>query len=243
MALRLELQKVEEQIRQISKYLNLTYNPKWFAYLFIPREAHELIEYYGTCPDPDYQKFGRNPKKRLANINKFIDSKEFKQHLKRWGGQVYSKTGYKSDLKAFINIKNKELKNVVFKTLAKVNKKLTRSDSIILLTEPKSKRELQQIMRFILRHELTHILLEKNNINFQSKGKNRYWKYDEGLVTYLDYWVENRLGSLEREVPKYKNLMEKWYFIFAIKFRELLENKGNSIERKKAILKIIKQKQ
>lgn len=234
-----EILHVKQQIKKIAKYFDLKNNEKWMTYLFIPREANILIEYYGVCPDPDYNKFGKEPKTRLKNINRFINSKYFKEHMKRWGGQTYSKKGFNKDLKSFKKIEDSKIKKILFKTLKEIKSKLKISAPMILLTKPRSKKELRWTMNFILRHELNHILLEKNDISFQKKG-NKYWKYDEGLVTYCDFLVENKFNKLDEESKKskYKDLMEKWYFIYAIKFRELLKDKNTAKERKRAILEV-----
>lgn len=235
------VKKVKKQIKEIAQHFDLKYNPKWMNYLLIPKEANILMEYYGTCADPDYKKFGINPKTRLKNINEFINSKYFKEHMKRWGGQVCDKKDLAKDLIAFKRIEDDKLKRILLKIINKIKDRIKISKSVILLTKPRSKKELDWTMHFILRHELTHILFQKNRIHFQNKG-SKYWKYDEGLATYCDFLIDRKLNKLDKEAsnPRCKNLMEKWYYIYAIKFREKLKNKKTSKERKEVISKIYK---
>ena len=68
----------------------------------------------------------------------------------------------------------------------------------------------------------------------------KFWKYDEGLVTYLEYYPKNRLNYLESTKNKVKYPSQKLYFVYAIKFRELLKNTKNSKERKSKLLSLAK---
>ncbi|MEK6807703.1 MAG: hypothetical protein AABX75_01610 [Nanoarchaeota archaeon] len=238
---------VHTQIIKLSAHLSLRYAPAWLSYIFVASKIKVLADYAGMCPDQDYQKFGTTFKKRLININRFITSAEFAKHAKLWCGQVISKTDYKLLLRACNKIKNKKLRNAFSKTLKKINLKFKNSDKVILLTnislliKLNKKSELNWIIRFMLLHELIHILLSKNKINFQRKN-SKYWKYDEGLVTYCDFWLQRKLFLLERKAVKFADKLEKWYYTYAIKFRDLLKNK-NPVERKKAILRMYKKLQ
>ncbi|HIH14452.1 MAG TPA: hypothetical protein HA224_04310 [Nanoarchaeota archaeon] len=233
------LSKIRRQILRLSKHLDLRHNSDWLRYIFIPADMKVLTNYCGMCPDKDYRKFGVTVEKRLANLNKFIVSEEFSNLAKSWGGQVIDKKDYKVMQRFCDKLKNKKLKNKFSNALNKIEAKLKKSDRVILLANISSLAQLEKksdmpwIIRFVLLHELIHILLIKNKINFQKKN-SKYWKYDEGLVTYCDFWLQKKLNVLEKKAKKFKSRMEKWYFVYAIKFRKLLKNK-TPLERKKAI--------
>ena len=93
---------------------------------------------------------------------------------------------------------------------------------IVVLTETKNKSEKQHLLTEVLSHELIHILIEENGI----RPKN--WKYNEGIVTYLDFFMRGRLNKLEHCEKKMHSEFGKEYFRNAIIFRGLLKDVSDS---------------
>lgn len=106
----MEVSNILLQIKKLARDFDLKFNFKWFGYLWISKREEILKEYAGTCPDPLYEKYGRNATERIKNIDKFMDSKDFQECLKRYGGQVASKEGLKENEKNYQKIKNKKIR-------------------------------------------------------------------------------------------------------------------------------------
>jgi len=70
----------------------------------------------------------------------------------------------------------------------------------------------------ILRHEWIHILLDENNL------RSNNWKYNEGLVSYFEFYLDKNLNDLEEVLKAEEYGFNKKYFSKAIIFRELLKN-------------------
>lgn len=230
--------KVKSQIKKLAKDFDLKYDFEWFKYLWISVRHEILTEYIGECPDPLYQKYGKSSKQRIKNIDKFMSSKDFENCLKRYGGQVATKGGLKKEEKLMKQIKDKKLKNELLKFNEKLKKQFGKSDFLALLTIPRNKKEKEWQMKFCLRHEWIHILVQKNKIHFQDISK-KYWPYDEGIDEYMAAYLDNTLNKLEKFRDKENYPMERKNWVYAIKFRELLKEKNTPKERKKAIFDLI----
>jgi len=226
---------MKKEIKKIAKEFNFKYDPNWFSFMWISKKGEILLEYIGYCPDDIYNKYGKNPIQRVKNIDDFISSNDFKKCIKRYGGQVYDKKRLREEEKWTEKIQNKKLKKKLLNIHKRIRKRLNKKGYIALLTRTKIKKELDFLLKWILRHEWIHILLMKNNLYFQKINK-RYWKFDEGLVTYLDAFLNNKINGLEKIEKVTKTKMEKAYFKYAIKFREILKNKKTPQGRKQALL-------
>jgi len=210
---------IKSQLKKLAKEFALKYKGEWFVYAWVSKRENVLLEYIMGCPDPVYSKYGLTEKQRAKNISKFLASAEFRKCLKRYGGQVVYKKEW-----------NKRRFGDNSKLL-KLYNKFKKKDAIALLTMTNKKKEKGYLMKYILRHEWIHILLKKNNIYFQKKGR-KYWPYDEGLNEYMASFLDNDLANLEKHMKNEKYPMEKKYWEYAIKFRDLLKNKKGSLERK-----------
>lgn len=228
--------KLKEKLRKISKDFNLEYNSNWFNFMWISKRHARYLEYIGMCFDPIYTRFGKTIEKRLKDIEKFEKSKEFKRIKHEFSGQAITKKEVLENIRNCRKIKNSRLR----KDLLGLNEKIKgnlKSDNLALLTKTNNKKQKEILLDSILMHEWIHHLLIKNNIYFKSISE-RYWKYDEGLVTYLEFYVKNRLSYLEPIKKKTKYPSQKKYYIYAIKFRELLKNKKLPRERKEEIINL-----
>ncbi|MDP2628294.1 MAG: hypothetical protein Q8P15_00155 [Nanoarchaeota archaeon] len=234
------IQKAKSQIKKLAKEFDLEYNPIWFKHLWISVRHEILTEYIGTCPDPIYQKYGKTTEQRIKNINKFVNSKDFQDCLKRYGGQISQKSELKQEEKWIKKINNEELRKELLKFQEKLKKRFSKNDFLALLTTPRNERETKWQMKFLLRHEWIHILLNKNKIQFQEIAK-KYWYYDEGINEYLGAYLDGTLKNLEKFRDKEDYPMEKRYWVYAIKLRELLKDKDTPGKRKMAILNLISQ--
>ena len=234
----MNVESIKLQIKKLAKEFDLNYNSNWFNYLWISVRHEILTEYIGTCPDSIYEKYGKTAKQRIKNIDKFVNSKDFKICLKRYGGQVARKSELRKEEKLIKQIKDKKLRNELLQFYQKLKNSFGKSDFLALLTIPRNEKERNWQMKFCLRHEWIHILLEKNKIQFQKINK-KYWTYDEGIDEYLGAFLDGKLYKLENLRDREKYPMEKKNWIYAIKFRKLLENKKTPRERKEEILSLI----
>jgi len=234
----MKVQEVRYQIKKLAKEFDLKYNTGWFKHLWITAKSHILTEYIGDCPDPIYQKYGKNPQQRIKNIGKFISSKDFKVCLRRYGGQVVQRDELKQQ-KIWINgIKDEKLKEELIKLNNKLKEQFNKSDYLALLTIPRNEKEKKWQTIVCLRHEWIHILLNKNKIRFQTIAK-KYWIYDEGINEYMGSYLDKTLGKLEKFRDRESYPIEKKYWIYAIKLRELLKGKNIPKKRKEAIFSLL----
>lgn len=229
-----EINKILKELKKVSLKINLDFDKKWFKLVWITKEQEILTEYLSDCRDPIYEKYGHKISERINNLDKFYNSRDYKKCIIRYGGQVISKKslpGWKFIIEGF---ENKKLKETLLDFCNKVDKNIDHLDKIAALTETKIKSEKEILIYQILRHEWIHILLEKNEI------RSNNWKHNEGLVTYLEFYLDNRLEELDKHIEGEGHDFEKEYLINAILFRNLLENvddKGK-IKKIKDFLKI-----
>lgn len=232
-------QKAKSQIKKLAEEFDLKYNPNWFKHLWISVRHEILTEYIENCPDPIYQKYGKNPEQRIKNIDKFVNSKDFQDCLKRYGGQVSQKSELNQEEKWIKKIANEELRKELLKFHGKLKNQFGETDFLALLTIPRNEKEKEWQIRFCLRHEWIHIFLDKNKIQFQEIAK-KYLPYDEGINEYMGAYLDGTLDKLEKFRDKEDYPMEKKYWVYAIKLRELLKDKKTPKERKKALLHLLK---
>ncbi len=232
------VKSIKKQIKEIARKFGLKYNKNWFSYIWVPNKVEIISEYVGNCPDPIYQKFGRTSKTRIKNFSKFLNSKDFKGLLKRYGGQVAQKDHINDEIYLILKIKDEKIKKQMIRFYSNLAKKFETTDSVAVLATPKKKEEKERQLSYCLRHEWIHILLEKNNIDFQ-KIHPKFWPYDEGLNEFIGEYIDDNLQNLERIRREEKYEFEKKYVSYAIKFRELMEYKNTSQKRKLAILKLM----
>lgn len=230
--------EAKKQIRTLSKEFNLKFNPEWFEMIWIPKRIAVLTEYLGDCPDPIYNKYGKNPKERIENVDMFVNSNDFKKCLKRYGGQVSSKKDWNKELKWIKKIKDNQIKTELLIFQKKLKKHFKHCNYITLLTIPKNKKEREWQLKWCLRHEWIHILLDNNKIQFQEINK-KFFAYDEGINYYMGAFLDNELELLEKLMWKEHYPLEKKGWEYAIRFRKLLKDQTSPIGRKKAIISLI----
>lgn len=224
------------KLKKLAEEFDLKFNKNWFSYIWISKRHARYLEYTGMCFDPVYTRFGKTIEKRIANIEKFESSEEFKKIKKEFSGQAITKKEINKGIKHCKKIKNKKIKEELLSLYYKIGHNL-KEGNLALLTETKNKKQKEILLKNILLHEWIHHLLIKNNIYFKSVSES-YWKYDEGLVTYLEYSINKRLSYLELIKNKIKYPNQKQYYIYAIKFRELLKNITNPREKKEKIINL-----
>jgi len=231
--------QTKSQIKKLAKEFNLKYKSEWFDYMWVSSREEILLEFIGDCPDPIYIKYGKTPNERIENLDKFVKSKDFKKCLKRVGGSVTSLKNFKKETKLYNQIENKKFKKELLNLQNKIGKKLKKTLQIALITRTNIEKWKKWIMKHCLRHEWIHILLDKNKIQFQEINK-KYWPYDEGINEYFSAYLDRTLDKLEKFRDKEDYPMQKKYWIYAIKFRELLKDKKTPHERKKTILDLMR---
>jgi hypothetical protein len=232
------VKSIRKQIKDIARKFGLRYNKNWFSYIWVPTKVEIISEYVGNCPDPIYQKFGRSPKTRMKNFNRFLRSKAYKDLLKRHGGQVAHKDHLNEEIYLILQIKDRKIKRQMITFYSHLAKKFQSTESVAVLALPKKKEDRERQLSYCLRHEWIHILLEKNNIDFQ-RINPKYWAYDEGLSEFIGEYIDNNLHNLEKIRKQEEHTFEKKYVSYAIKFRQLMEYKNTSQKRKLAILRLM----
>ena len=93
----MKINQIKSQIRKIAKEFDLKYKAEWFNVMWISKRQEILTEYIGDCPDPIYNKYGKTAEQRIKNLDKFVNSKDFLNCLKRFGGQVAEKRTLKKE--------------------------------------------------------------------------------------------------------------------------------------------------
>jgi len=232
------MREIKEKLKNISKYLKIKYNDKWFKYNWISKEENVKLEYMWMCPDPIFAKYGRSPQERAKNVEKFLLSDGFKKCLHQFGGQVINKDTFKKYFLDWINnIKNIQIKEDYLKIYKKILNKLNKSSTIAILTKTNKKQEKNELKNNVLLHEWIHILINKNNLRFSYNIKDE-WKYNEGLVTFLQELAKGKIDKLEENAKRASYDFQKQYYIYAIRFKELLKKVDNPKERKEKIINL-----
>tara|TARA_Y100000310_G_scaffold322053_2_gene380584 strand:+ start:427 stop:1152 length:726 start_codon:yes stop_codon:yes gene_type:complete len=228
----------KSQIKKLAEDFGLRYNPEWFRYIWISVRHEILTEYVGNCPDPVYQKYGKTAEQRIKNIDAFVSSKDFKDCLRRYGGQVVQRKDLPKEIKLIRKIEDESLRDELLRFYKNLERRFSKNDFLALLTIPRNKKERVWQVKSCLRHEWIHILLDKNKIKFQEISE-KYWPYDEGLNEYLGSYLDGSLSKLEKFRDNENYPMEKKYWVYALKFRKLFEGAIGAREMKKVILDLI----
>jgi hypothetical protein len=204
---------VKKNIERIAKELSFKFSDNFFNLHFLPNRYLIIYNYVVGCPEKRYIKYGKNLKSRLKNFKKFISSRDFKAELKEFHATVFSK----GLLEKYPEGKFKELDELK-KLIAPI------SQFTVLIKFPSQKQI--ETFKLALFHEWLHVLLLKNNISFQKRGKS--WEWDEGLVTYLENYFVYR-EKVEEKLRKYlkaaKNEFLKKYLKFGLKWAKILKGK------------------
>lgn len=218
----------KNKIKILAQQFDLKYNPKIFKVVYLSKKELVLINFLTGCPEPEYLKFGKKVNQRIKNIENFINSKEFKMKIKKQGGCVTSKKYFEKSVK---KIQNKKIRNEYIKIIKKFKYDISNMGSVIL-SKPENKKE-SEFSKKILFHEWIHALLIYNKIHFQNI-KWKYWKLDEGLTTYIEYFLKPYIEKILK--TKSKNKFFQIYVKNALKWHKILKDKKTSKERRKTIL-------
>lgn len=216
------VRKIKQKLKTIAKEFDLKYDPKYFNYLILPKKQLVMRLFISTCPNSIFRKYGKTNEEKLRNINRFFQSKDFKELIKKPGGCVITKKEFKEEFSLIKKIRNKKLKRGYEELYNKIKEKGV--DLIVLIGRPETEKELKFSMKKILFHEWVHVLLLKNNIFFQ-KIDEKLWKLDEELTTYLTGLTEKVgfFSTLLKNINKpneRKNKILKFYIEQELKHRE-----------------------
>jgi hypothetical protein len=236
------MKEIKGKLQKIAKNISIKYNPYWFKYMWLSKRENILLEYLWMCPDPVYERYGKNSFVRAKNIENFLSSREFEvELLHRFGGQVINKESFKRYFPNWIEeIENSMIKRDYLNIYNKIDKRLGKSEHIAILTKSDKESEKAKLKSFVLFHEWIHILINKNNLTFSSSVRDN-WKFNEGLVTYLQESSVGKLDKLEEGVKYWNDYnFQKQYYIYAIIFRELLKKINNPKKRREAIINLRK---
>lgn len=226
--------KIIENIQTLSKRLKLDFDKNWFDFVWVTKEQEALTVYLSDCRDEVYEKYGHEISERVDNLEKFYNSQDYQNLIKICGGQMISKDSF-SGYREFVNeFKNGEIKRILLDFCSRVDEKIGNLEKVAVLTETDDEKEENRLLNGILSHEWIHVLLEKNNL----RPKN--WRYNEGLVTYIDYFMRERLNDLEEHEKTMQSDFGREYFRNAIFFRDLVKEipDEKKIEKINSFLKI-----
>jgi hypothetical protein len=214
---------IKFQLQNLANKIGFEFQNNWFNVIWIEKKEEIFIEFLSDCQYPIYKKYGSTLGERISNLDKFLNSIDFEECCKRYGGSPSSKQEF-FDLKKIIeSLEESNIKNDLLKFTDRVISDFGENDFSALLTKTNIKEEYEDLLNSILRHEWIHELLYKNNLKF-SDIKEEYWIYDEGFCTYFEYFLDNNLSILEKKRDNEKYPYEKQYFINAIKFKEMLQD-------------------
>jgi len=234
------LKKVKQELLKISKDFGLDYNINTNILLLSMKEKL-LRDFVGGCPDPEMNKFGIRLADRIKNIEAFSNSDLMKKRINGVGGAVVTNRELENEINYSKKIKNTKLRKLILNIYKKLQRKFVNVNKIIILGHCKtaSRDQIKFLYNIILKHELIHILLISNSIYFQ-KINSKHWTFDEGLVTYIDYFENNKLNKLNTDLKETKDKMLKIYLRHAVIFNKILKNKSKPSERKQAIMNFYK---
>lgn len=225
-----EFQETKLRIKKLAKDFGMKYNSKIFNMNLVSKKDLLLLKYISTCPELVLVKYGKDVKTRIKNLDKFLKSKDFKIQSKKSGGSIFLISEVKKNFKM---VKNEQIQKI-----PKLLKNKTLGNRWAIVISKTTKRELKFLFDMILFHEWVHVLLSDNKIYFQ-KIKKSYWKYDEGLTTYMCNFSDGSLNKLaeryEREKNN-KNSLLKIYLKNALIFSKLLDKCNRGKERKIKII-------
>ncbi len=225
------------KLKKLAKSFNLDFKKNWFKHLWISKKENILLEYLLLCQDPIYEKYGKDAFSRTKQIENFASSNEFKACLNRYGGQMVGKEFFEKYFLSWTkDIENKEIREIYYNLYKKISKKFKNNSKLAILTKSNDKNELRILKSFTLFHEWIHVLAEGNKL------EPKDWRYNEGLVTYFQEFSDKSLNQLEEKAEKTNYSFQKQYFIYAIKFREILKQVNNPQERKIKLKEFIKGK-
>lgn len=225
-------------LKKVAKEFDLKFDSKnKFGYLVLTNREIIIRNFIGDCPDPIYVKHGNHDKNKIGiNLVKYLKTEDYKKDIsKSSGGCVISQEELKRELKLISKIPNEKLKKEVKNFYNKIKKKIGNTKRLTLIWKPSKKEEKSELRKEIVLHEFIHELMEDNKIRI------RDWRWNEGLITYITNFAIGKLYRF-KEKPKLKQSpMWKIYARYTRKWIKLLENIKDPKERKKIILKKVKE--
>lgn len=223
--------RARADLRRLARDFGLRYSGRNLNLLLITRREGLMRNYLSWAPH--FNQYGKTPGERVKNIDGFFKSSAFRRG--RWAGTVVTRKGLESELRLTPKIKEKAIREKYQELYSRFTKAVKSADYLTLLLECKGKRRQHTILTKILRHEWMHILLEENGIHFADLGGDS-WLVDDGLVTYMEAYLDGRVSRLRQRLKATKNLWGRKYLSNALKWKKLLEGRETPGERKKAVM-------
>jgi hypothetical protein len=217
------------KLKKLANDFGFKFNVEKFNVVFIPKEDIILYLYLVGCPEKEYSKYGKTHIQRIKNIERFLQSKEFRILKRKYAGTIIEKN-------ALQKIKLTKIKNLKIRSKAtKLVNELRRKESrAALLPTIKNKKERKFLLNVVLFHEWIHTLLLENGIYFQRKTFGK-WYLDEGLVSYMQLFSEKGKSDFNNKASNYKNPNVRKGFLI---WNKLLKERSTPKERHNAILSI-----
>jgi len=226
---------IKKELNKKIKLLGLRNKQKEYSYMVCTKEDITISNFLGDCPDPNYIKYRKLfPKNIEKSLKTYLSSKEHKIQLKYRPGRVISSSELNKEIKIIRDIKDKKLRTKLNKFYEKVRKKMNDRNKLTLVFMP-SKKEKKRFEKVLI-HELMHELMDENNLRMHD------WRWNEGLMTYLEYKSKEFIKKPKKEKNKMWNAYAQYAHKWALLFKdaktpkdryEIIKNKAKEINTKK----------
>jgi len=222
--------KAKADLRRLARDFDLQYSTRNLNLILLSRREGLMRNYLSWAPH--FNRFGKIAEERVGNIDEFFKSEEFRRW--RWGGTVVTKKELDAELRMIPEIKNREIGERYLTLYRRFEGAIKSGDYLTLLLECRGKNRRHTILTRVLRHEWMHILLEENRIHFSDLGGD-CWLVDEGLVTYMEAYLDGKRGRLNQRLSVTKNPWGRKYLQHALKWKNILEDEETPYRRYRVI--------
>lgn len=219
---------VKQKLKEVAKEFDLEIDFKnKFEYLVVTRREVIIRNFLGRCPDPYQVKYGNQIKKTIpSGLMKYLQSLDFKKELISPQGCVLRRKDIVEELRHAPVISDLAVKKEVKLLYKKIGNAIGNSERLTLISKP--------VQKDILLHEFVHELFEENNIRPKS------WKWNEGLVTYVTFFVLNQHWKYEKSYKRGKDKMANIYRLYTHRVAKIMKNTKTPEERKRILVNLAK---
>lgn len=228
---------VKQPLKKVAKEFDLKFEQKnKFKSLVLTKREIIIRNFLGGYPGSVYAKYGNKEKNKIGvNLTNFLQAENYKKEIGKPHACIISQKELKEDLKFVPKIPDKKIRKEVENLYNKIKKKIDKAKRLTLIWKLSTKEEKSQQRKEIVLHEFVHELMEDNKIEPKS------WKWNEGLITYITHFVLNKHKKFEKAPPLEENKMWNICARYTHRWAKLLKNVKNSKERKKIILRKIRE--
>ncbi len=206
-----------------------------FKFLELSNRKMVIRDFLSTSPK--FEKYRGtnqvNRDKTPAKLVDFLNSEDYEDELKKIHGCMMSRGELEAELRLVEKIPDSKIRKESEKFYNKIKRKMGKRDRLAIIWKASRNDPHKSKWKQVLLHEFVHELIDENSI--RPRGK---WKWNEGLVIYLEYFS---LGDFKRFESKDSfHTKDKGWNVCALhahKWFELLKDAKTPAERRKIILK------